>query len=273
MATVEEILRQAGYTNEQVRSLDPRTITAFSGVLTAAQEAREAAELAQRSNVEFYENKIQPSLVEWDAEKTRIDNDRANERAELAYYKAQNEAARQSGFIAADAPGFQPRDNQGRYVAGVPGATPGSPTFDMNTLYERAGDAVGILTDIQWEHQRLFGQPMPISPTELVKRADQVRLDPRTYASREFKFDERRQQMQAEESKKHDDEIRRERDKYWAERTGSNPDIRAGVDSKYADMRRAQQAGRMPDPLLMGESERRQATRQAIRQDMAEETR
>ena len=273
MATVEEILRQAGYTNEQIRSLDQRTITAFSGVLTEANEARAAAELAQRSNVEFYENKIQPSLVEWDAEKTRIENDRARERAELAFYKAQNEAAREAGFVASDAPGFQPRDGQGRYVAGVPGATPGSPTFDVQKVYERAGDAVGILTDIQWEHQRLFNQPMPISPSELVRRADAVKMDPRSYASREFHWEERKAEALKKEQDKHDNEIRAERDRYWAERTGSNPDIRLPQASKYADAARAVKAGTMPDPLQMDENQRRQATRQAIRQDMAEEAR
>jgi hypothetical protein len=271
--TVEEILRQAGYSDSQIAGLDRRTITAFSGVLTEAQAAREAAELAHRSNVEFYENKIAPSLVMWDEEKTKIENDRTRDRAELAFYKTQADEARVAGFIPADAPGYQPRDEQGRYVAGVPGATPGSPSFDVNQVYARAGDAIGVLSDIQWEHQRLFNQPLPVSPSELVRKADSVKLDPRTYAAREFHWDQRRQEMQKKEQEKHDDTIRAERDRYWAEKVGSNPDVRLGMSSRYSDAARAVRAGTRVDPLTLNDQERSRATRAAIREDLAQEVR
>jgi hypothetical protein len=277
--TVEEALRQSGFTNEQIRAMDPRAITAFGGVLTTAEAERREAESARQQNVDFYENKIAPSLANWEEEKQRYDNEAARKDAELAFYRTQNEGARAAGFIPSDAPGFQSRDAQtGRYVAGVPGGTPGSPQyFDVNRVYEGAGNAVSILTDLQWEHQRLFNQPLPISPSELVRRADSVKMDPRTYAAREFNWDARRQQMQAEESKKHDDAIRKEasdaRDRYWSERTGNNPDVRAGMDSKFSDLRQAQRAGRLPDPLAMDENQRRSATRAAIRSDIAAEVR
>jgi hypothetical protein len=270
MATVEEILRQAGYSDSQIAGLDRRTITAFSGVLTEAQQAREAAEQAHRSNVEFYENRIAPSLVQWDEEKSRYENDRARDKAELAFYKTQAEQAKDAGFIPGDAPGFQPRDDQGRYVAGAPGSTPGSPTFDVNQVYQRAGDAINVLSDIQWEHERLFGQPLPVSPSELVRKADAVKMDPRTYAAREFHWDQRKQEMQKKEQEKHDDTIRAERDRYWAERTGSNPDVRLAQSSRYSDAARAVRAGTRPDPLSLDENQRRAATRSAIREDMAE---
>jgi hypothetical protein len=273
MATVEEILRQAGYSDSQIAGLDRRTITAFSGVLTEAQQAREAAEQAHRSYVEFYENRIAPSLVQWDEEKTRIENDRTRDRAELAFYKTQAEEARTAGFIPGDAPGYQPRDDQGRYVAGAPGSTPGSPTFDVNQVYQRAGDAINVLSDIQWEHERLFGQPLPVSPSELVKRADQMKLDPRTYASREFHWNERKAEMAKEAQQKHDDGVRAERDRYWAEKVGSNPDVRLAQSSRYSDAARAVRAGTRPDPLMMTELDRRRATAQAIRDDLAQEVR
>src|SRR5215469_1733619 len=100
MPTVEEVLRAAGYTDEQVRSLDPRTITAFGGVLSEAEQVRqqaqkdrEAAELAHRSNVDFYQNKIQPSLTQWEEEKQRYENENARRAAEVAFYRTQNEEA------------------------------------------------------------------------------------------------------------------------------------------------------------------------------------
>jgi hypothetical protein len=308
--TVEDVLKQSGFTEEQIKALDPKAITAFGGVLSTAEKerqdataAREAAELAQRSNVDFYENKIAPSLTNWEEEKQRIENDRARAAAEAAFYRTQAEEAKKSGFIANDAPGFdvnkfvppnpgvQPRDGQGRYVAGVPGATPGSPQFfDVNKVYERAGDAVNILTDIQWEHQKLFGQPLPISPSELVRQADAVKLDPKTYAARTFNWDSRRLQMRDEEDKKNRekiaaeavapyeqklkeaDELRKkeisELHRSYAERTGNNPDIKHAMPSVYSDHQRAIKNNDMPDPLSLNESQRRALTASMIRKDI-----
>jgi hypothetical protein len=273
--TVEEVLRESGFTDDQIRAIEPKAITAFSGVLSQAQQAREQAELAQRSYSDFYENRIVPSLTAWDEERQRIDNERAQALAEAAFYRTQAEEAKKVGFISSDAPTFQGRDAQGRYVANAPGATPGSPTFDVNQVYQRAGDAVGILTDIQWEHQRLFNAPMPISPTELVRKAELARLDPRAYAAREFNWDARRTEMAKKQQEEHDNQIRREteqrKDREWAERVGNNPDIRRPVESRFSDAARAVKAGTRVDPLTLSESQRRAATASAIRNEAAEQ--
>jgi hypothetical protein len=311
MATVAEVLRESGFTDEQIAAMDQRAITAFTGVLTEADKqraeakvAQDAAELAQRSNVDFYENKIVPSLTQWEEEKQRIENERATAAAQAAFYRTQAEEAKKSGFIAADAPGFdpakfvppnpvQPRDNQGRYVAGAPGATPGSPTFNVNEFAAKAGDAMGIIADISWAHQSLFGKPLPISPTQLIAQADALKLDPMTYASRTFNFDGRRQQMQQEEEKAKADKIAAEarapleaqlkekdeqlkkdlaeNDRKWAERVGSNPDLRRPQENaKYTDIQRGISNKEIPDPLMLNDQQRRALTSTMIRKDIAE---
>jgi hypothetical protein len=276
MATVEEVLRMSGFSDREIAALDQRAMAGFNNVLTQAQTAREAAELAERNNVAFYENQIAPSLVQWEEEKSRLDNQAAKLAAEAAFYRVQNEEARKSGFISSDAPGFQPRDGQSGYVAGAPGGTPGSPQFiDVNQIYQRAGDAVGVIADVEWEHRKLFDQPLPISPTELVRRADAAHVDPRTYASREFHWDQRRTELQAKAQTEHDDKIRRDavekNNREWSEKVGSNPDIRQPQHSpKMVEIARGVRSGQRPDPLLMDENTRRQATRSAIRTEMAE---
>jgi hypothetical protein len=317
MPTVEEVLRESGFTAEQIAALEPKAITAFSGVLSAADKeraeakaAQDAAELAQRSNVDFYENRIAPSLVAWEEEKQKLENASAKALAEAAFYRTQAEEAKKSGFILAEAPGFDAskfvppnpnpangggqRDAQGRYVANAPGGTPGSPQFfDVNKVYERAGDAVGVIADIQWEHQRLYGKPLPISPTELVRQADAVKLDPKVYAARTFNFDARRQQMAEEEAKVGREKIAAEavapweqklkeeqeaskkaladNDRKWAERVGSNPDVRMPqTNAKMTDINRAVKANEMPDPLSLNDQQRRALTSQMIRKDISE---
>lgn len=306
MPTVAEVLKETGFTEEQIKALDPKALTAFDGILSTAEKerkdatsARDQAELAQRSNVEFYETKIAPSLTAWEEEKGRIENDRAKASAEAAFYRTQAEEAKKSGFIPTEAPGFdpskfnsQPRDGQGRYVPNAPGSTPGSPTFDVNQVYQRAGDAVGVIADLQWEHQRLFGQPMPISPTELIRQADAVKLDPKTYASRTFNWETRRQQLAQEDEKKRSEKIASdatapfevklkeaeeqrkkdlaELDRKWAERTGNNPDVRLPQPSRYADHMRAVKANEMPDPLTLNDQQRRALTSTMIRKELSE---
>jgi hypothetical protein len=309
MPTVEDVLRQSGFTNDQIGALDQRAITVFSEVLSTAERerqeaktAQDAAELAQRSNIDFYENRIAPSLANWEEEKSRIENEKARVAAEAAFYRTQAEEAKKTGFIPAEAPGFDasrfappvtpPRDGQGRYVANAPGGTPGSPQFfDVNKVYERAGDAVGVLTDIQWEHQKLFGHPLPISPTELVRQADLQKLDPKTYAARTFNWDQRRQQMREEEDKASRDKIvaeatapleqrlkdqaeqfkkdlaSREREIY--ERAGSNPDVRRPQASPQMNsVAKAVKDGVLPDPLGLNDQQRRALTSQMIRSDI-----
>ena len=248
MPTVHEILKQSGLSDEQIAAMDAKAITAFTGVLTTAEQerqaaqesvtkaeqerqaaqqavekaeqerqaaaaAKEAAELAQRSNAQFYDTEIAPALNNWGTEK-------ANLEAQAAFYRAQNEAARAAGFVPTEAPNYQPqnpaaqtqpqRDAQGRYVAGAPGSTPGSPTFTMQDVRDGLGTTLGTLTDIQWKYQRLFNEPLPISPTQLVREAEAQRLDPVAYAEKRFNFQAREQEMQRKTAEEHDAKIRAE---------------------------------------------------------------
>jgi len=331
MPTVQEILKQSGLNDEQIAALDAKAVSAFTGILStseqtqraaqettqkaeaerkAAQQAqekaalemqaaardKEAAEAAKRANNEFYAESIAPALNTWGSEK-------ANLEAEVAFYKKQNEAARANGFVPTEAPTFTasplpaasdgpPRDPKGRYVAGAPGGTPGSPTFTMEDVRDGLGSTLGTLTDIQWKYQSLYGKPMPISPTELVKQAETVKLDPATYAARTFQFAEKEAEISRKVAEEHDAKIKAEaeaplqaklaeaakateeaikaNDRKWAEKIGSNPDVRIAQPSQYAEVARAVKAGERPDPLALNEAQRKLATRQSIRSEMAE---
>ena len=331
MPTIQEVLKQTGFTDEQIAALDPKVVTAVGGVLTmaeqkeqtaqaaqaeatrlsqaaeehkkqaetaakAAAEAREAAEIAQRSNAKFYDESIAPALNNWGTEKANIE-------AERAYYKTQNEAARAAGFIPAEAPQFQPqvlpsapatqRDAQGRYIAGAPNGTPGSPTFTMEDVRNGLGSTLGTLTDIQWRYQRLFNEPLPISPTQLVREAELRRLDPVAYAEQRFNFAAREQELaklaqDARDAKitaaavaPYEEKIKQaelatqkaveDTNRKWAEKIGSNPEVRIAQPSRYADVSRAVKAGERPDPLALNDQQRRAATSAAIRSEIAEQ--
>ncbi len=253
----------------------------LAGVLSAAEQAqqsamreRESAQIAQRANADFCDQTIAPALNNWGTEK-------ANMEDQIAFYRAQNESARTAGFVPEEAPNYPGRDAQGRYVSGAPGGVAGSPTFQggnlsMEDVRNGLGSVVGALTDIQWKHQTLYGKPLPISPTELVRRAEAVNLDPSSYAAREFHFADKEAEITRKAAEDHDAAVRNaavaENDRKWAERTGSNPDVRVAESSRFGDVARAVKAGQRPDPLQLNESQRRQATSQAIRHDIHEES-
>jgi hypothetical protein len=271
MATVEEVLLQSGFAPEEIASLDHRARAGLGQVLSAAEQARQAAEVAQRSNRDFYDQTIAPALNGWEEERIRIENERARLAAEAAYYREQNQKAREGGFIATDAPSFQPRDGKGQYVA----TSSGSPVFtDMNDFAQRAGQAIATLSDLQWKHQSLFGSPMPISPSQLVQEADRAGVDPVSFADRKFGFSKREQELAMEKAKKHDDEIRRETEsrlrREFAEGTGGNPDMKMARASALAEVSRGVKAGIRPDPLTMTDTQRQQATRKSIHERIAE---
>lgn len=274
-------------------------------IRVVAQAAKDAAELEKRSNVEFYETKIMPALLadseQQKAVEAALQAGKINAEAEIAFYKAQLEGAKTAGFVAKDAPAWKApepvkkeepgRGADGRFVAGR-NQTPGSPGF-MNEaeLYKRLDNGIGSIADIQWKYQSLYGKPLPISPTELIRQAESLKFSPAEYAARTFKFAEKEEEQRQALAQAHDDEIasriatekQKEHDAKIAELTaryeqekkalaeksmGNNPEIRAAGPAKIAEVRAAVKAGEFKDPLKMTDAERRNQTRIMVHKDI-----
>ncbi len=275
--TIEDVLKQSGLTDEQIKALDQKVIQGFTTVLTtataaeeAARRAKDEAELANRAQKDLYANEIAPALDKWA-------NDSANLQAELAFYKTQAEQAKAGGFIPKDAPGVVPKPAvtpgspapDGRFVAGA-NPVPGSPAY---MTLEQGLTALTNATWVMNEYQRLFGAPMPDDVGPLVKEAADRHLDFRTYAGQKYGFDKKREELQAAKQKEHDDKIRQEtaaaKDKEWAEKIGNNPNVRMAEPSRYATLAKATTAGQRKDPLLLTPEQRREQTRQYIQEEIA----
>lgn len=285
MPTVEEILKQSGLTDDQIKALDAKIMSGFNTVLSTATAAeanavklKDQAELTSRAQQHTLETEINPALDAWAT-------DKANLEAQVSFYRTQNEQARSGGFIPQDAPGYKPpntdpnaqpggnppaRGNDGRYVAGG-NVVPGSPQ------YISIPDAYTALTNTTWainEHLRLFGTPLPDEIQTLLQESNQNHLDFRTYVGRKYKFEEKRQEIATAAQKKHDDDIRKDErqkaDKDWAEKTGNNPNVRPAESSQYSNLNKAVTAGQLKDPLSMSPAERHQQTRSSIQKDISE---
>lgn len=261
--TVEEVLRDTGLTDEQIKALDPKVVTGVTTLVTSANTALEQAELAQRGVRKTLDEEINPALDKWA-------NDKAAYETKLAAYEAALKAAKEGGFQVPEIigkPATDPaRNPDGTFVAGK-NQVPGSPEFVSN-LRKEAGAAIGSMLDLTWKYQYLYGKPMPDSPTVLIAEANTQRMDPVAWASKKYDFSGKEAEIKAAEQKKHDDKLVAdaiaENDKKWAEKVGNNPMIRQAEVSRFSTIDKAVKSGERPDPLTMTPEQRHSATRQSI---------
>lgn len=253
MPTVAEILKSAGMGDEDIAKLDAKAVTAMSGVLTAAEQAQQQAELAQRAAQQMFENEITPALNGWGQKE-------ANLTAERDYYKTLATKAKDGGFVA-EVPPFQ----AGAPTPVAPNVVPGMPS--LQELEQKLGGAFGTLSDLQWQYRSLHGREMPDAPTALASEAAAQRMSLAEYAAKKYDFAGRKAAMAADEKKKSEDAIRKaaieETDKKWAEKIGSNPNVRQAQVSNYSELKKGVTDGKRPDPLKLGTREQRHAATRA----------
>lgn len=271
MPTVAEVLKSSGMTDEQIAALDAKVISGFTEVVSTAQKTLEQAELIKRAQADMLEKEINPALNAWANEKASYDT-------KIAAYEAALKGAKEGGFqvpeilTPAAATSTPTRAADGKFVSGA-NVVPGSPEFVANFRKE-AGAAIGSMLDLTWKYQSLYGTPMPDSPTKLIEEATAQRMDPISYAAKKYDFAGKEKAIKEAEQKKHDDAIRAEQkatsDKEWAEKVGSNPNIRQAEVSKFSTLDKAVKAGERPDPLKMTREQRHVATGQIIRKEIAE---
>jgi hypothetical protein len=259
----------------------------------AAKAAQEKAEYEQRGTKEFWDNTFTPGMAAAEEEKKRLAKIAADALAESAFYKAQRESYLGTlGIKPEDAPVFTPAAVTPP-PAVDPNKTPGTPVYSEDAFLKRVDKGVYTIQDIGWKYQQLYGMPIPISPSELVSKADALKLNPMEYAARTFKFAEKEEERRQADARKHDDEIRSaataERDaahkseiekmqsefnakeKLRAEQNSSNPDTKLPPGSaKFTELKKAQAAGERPDPTRMTQDQRRKLTVENIHKAIEE---
>ena len=287
--TVEDILRETGFTDEQIKAIDAKAMTALNTYGASANTNLEKAELALRAQREEYDTRIAPALANWADRDTRVSTENAAYREFITKMK-------DSGYLppemlaaiptfgapaAAAAPGTRGPD--GRFVAGgntVPGSPgPGpAPGPDLTRVHadlqNEMGRAFAFGMDTQWRYRSLFGKEMPDSPTQLIREATQNHMDPSAWAAKKYDFTGRETAIRAEEQKKHDDAIRKEtadaKDREWGEKISSNPNVRLPQESAFAQISKARADGKRADPLKMTAEERKVSTHSAIQKEFQE---
>jgi hypothetical protein len=163
----------------------------------------------------------------------------------------------------------------------------------MEEIDQRLGSGLSNFAWIMQNYQRLTGgQFLPDSIDVIAGEAAARRLPIRDWVAQKYDFPGKEAALRQKAQEEHDAKIKAEaaapyeaklaeiaaankkaledNDRKWAERTGSNPDIRRAESSKFSEVARAVKANERPDPLNLTVQQRRQATATAIRTEIAE---
>lgn len=265
--TVAEVLKETGMTDEQISGLDPKVTSGFTTILSTAQQAQDAAELAHRSQMQKWDEEIAPALDAWG-------NDKASYDARIAAYQAALKAAEEGGFKIPEMlkPPTQaatpPKGPDGKFVAGPTG----SPEF-VQKLRDDIGGAFSFLADTTWKYRKLYGQEMPDSPTAIIREAAANRMEPQAWAEKKYNFAAKEaEQAKAARQAEIDAAVKTEKakwDRELAESGGSNPMVNRGQQSDFSKISSAVKANERPSPIGMTREERHKATQQSIQKEIA----
>lgn len=273
MATVAEILKASGMTDEQIAALDAKVVTGFTTVLSTAEKDHADAEEKRRITRQNYDEDVAPALTKWAQEKADLET-------KMAAYHAALKAAKENGFevpkLIMDAPVVETPGSPIRNADGTfrPAGSPAPADDQIRKLRDDMGGAFAFLADTSWRYRNLFGTELPDAPTVIIREATAARMNPAEYAAKKYDFAGKEKEKREAASKAHDDAIRKEvaeqKDKEWSEKVGNNPNVRQAEVSSFSEVRKAVKEGTRPDPLKLTPTERAAATRQAIRKDIAE---
>lgn len=268
MKTTEEILRENGFTDEQIKTLDSKAIAAFN---TIAAEASEALRKADETNVTInkrWEEEYVPQI-------NQVYSAVEAAKADAAYWKTIAEGAKANGFVV-------PETTPG----GTPTATPAAPVVpgrDASGKFQPAdqprymtqAEAYDALTNAMYittEYQRLFGTPIPEDISTIVNEATARKIPTRQYAEEKYGFAKKREEIataktEAEINKRVDEKYKA-REQELQEKYGSNPNLRPAVTSRFSNVREFNKD--TSHPGSMTPAQRHAATRKYIQERHAD---
>ena len=287
MSAIHDVLKANGYTDDQITSIAAALGTNIDAIKIFEQGLVDADAKLRDAQVKLDEvNRKNASIQQWwegDATKqindaySQVDNWKAN----AAFYKQQVESARESGFLPADAPsGPAPavpeqrpplRSPDGRFVPNA-NEVPGSPRYMTE---EQGWNALTAVAKVLTKYPQLYdGKPLPDDIPTLVRESREARMEFDPYVAQKYGFVKREQEMAAARQKDHDDKVAKEAldayKKEFAERNGSNPDLRPGVTSSFSKFQQQQPNGQR-DKLSWSRPDAKEKMREYAHQMVAKE--
>lgn len=235
MATELEWLKaESGLTDDELKAYESLLGDAkFKTMLTKIQAQKDTAVAAQaKAEEERLALEKQWSDV-YQPELRKVTQDALAAAGREAKLKAELEQARKYGIIP-------PEDTSTTEAPRAPGSP--DPQYisrdDFSKLENQASSGLATLNDLNAEHYKLFGTPVP-NMTEMLAEVNRERklghtADIKSVWEKSHNVAAKRAELQAAEQKKHDDDIRSQVTKEFAEKYGNNPNIGIGRPSRFS---------------------------------------
>jgi hypothetical protein len=292
--SLQEILKAAGKNDAEIKAIiDPLggNTALFEKILQdadtanaqAAQRLTDAATKEKQIN-DFWNNEATPQI-------NKALSEKATAEARANYYRTQNEEARKAGFIAADAPGYEPanngggnnggngngngnanggqRDGNGRFVSGQ-NEVPGSPAY---MTLDQGTEAISTAAYLLTEHQRLFSEPLP-NLRELMTEASQSRRKAIDVWEEKYKVRDKRTSIAEAARLAEREAIRKEeREKLQVEfgNMHANENTRTMLPSRYPNVLRDKDT-KAANKLAWTDPNKRENLRSRILEQVSKET-
>ncbi len=237
MATeIDWLKAESGMSDEDLKSYEALLGDAkFKTMLTKLQATKDTATTAQAAAEQERLNLEKQWSDVYQPELRKVTQDALAAAGREAKLKAELEQARKYGIVPPeDAPTVTPE---------APRA-PGSPDpqyvsrDDFSKLENAASSGLATLNDLNAEHYKLFGTPVP-NMTEILAEVGRERklghtADARTVWEKTHNVAAKRAELAASDKAKERDSIRAEYAKEIAERGGNNPNLGIGRPSRFS---------------------------------------
>ena len=243
MTELEWLKKESGLTDEEWKAYEALGTT--TKLITAVKKALGLSEQALKDKVEAenarlsFEKRYQEEFI---PEMRKVTEDSLKAQGDLAAAQARLKAAREYGIVPEEP------------AVAAPPRAPGSPDpnaltrEDLNRFSSAQSRTLIELNDLNAEHFRLFGSPLP-NTQELVDEATRQRtLGNKAYTIKQawetkHNVAQKRDEIaKADQQKVIDAAIAADR-KVQAEKHGSNPNVRSGQPSRFSSYKPSDASG------------------------------
>jgi hypothetical protein len=235
MTELEWLKQESGMTDEDLKKFESVLGDAsFKTMLTKVMAAKDAGAKAQSDAEQERLNLEKQWTDTYQPELRKITQEALEAKGEAARMKAALEAAREYGIV----PPETKKEETPPRAAGSPDPSQFVSRDDFSKLQREAGTGLAVMNDLNAEHFKLFGSPVP-NMQEMIDTVTRERTlghstDIRSVWEKAHNVAAKREEIKAAEQKKHDDEVSSRAIKEYAEKHGDNGNVRSGRPSRYS---------------------------------------
>jgi hypothetical protein len=246
MTELEWLKQESGLDDAELKAMEAVAgHTKFVGMLQkliASSDSAKADKATAEAERLALEKRYQDEFI---PEMRKVTQDSVRAQGEAAAARAALEAARQYGIVPEE-------EKKAPTEVRAPGSPdPAAQAAEFQRWSQAQSRSIITLNDLNAEHFKLFKEPLSNS-AELVDAVQREHtIGHRDYTLQKaweakYNVPAKRAELQAEEQKKHDDQVRNDALKEYKQAHGDNPQTRTGQPSRFSTYKPSDAGGQKP---------------------------